>query len=210
MIDIWLLKTEELAKKIDVKHEINKLPKELKERGLKYIFDKDRLDFAAGRLLIKKALKKNMMSSSLLGEIKYSKGGKPSIAGLNFSISHSNGYLIFAHSTVSDFGIDIEKFRELDIKCFKYLFRDDEWYDIINDSNSLEKFFWFWIRKEALLKLVDCSLKDLKHLIVSEDEGVFEDEVYDFLSIDVGDDYRAVIASKGLGGVKVSCVGNEF
>lgn len=210
VIEIWTIKADDLASKIDINKEINKLPKQLKNRGLKYIFPKDRLDFIAGRLLIKKALEKNMMYSSLLGEISYSWGGKPSIEGLNFSISHSNGYIIFAHSTTLDMGIDIEYFRELDINCFKYLFRDDEWSDIINDSNSLEKFFWFWIRKEALLKLVDCSLKDLKCLIVSENKGVFDDEVYVFTHIDVGNDYRAVMASRSFVGIKVRCVGNEF
>lgn len=77
--------------------------------------------YLTGRLLLKKALYINGIFTSLFEETQYSEYGKPSLSGHNFSIHHSNWYVVLAFSTEFSDGIDIEKKKSVDLKLFRYL-----------------------------------------------------------------------------------------
>lgn len=196
MLTIWIVKTPK-NHAVWTKHRLLKeLPESLYKRANRYLEEESAIRFLTGRLLLKRAIYLNGLPTSLLEEIHYSEYGKPSLAGHNFSISHSNGYVILAFSTKFSIGIDIEKKKSINLKLFKYLFAAPEWESIIKAENPLEKFYWFWVRKEALLKAVGCSLKDLMQLEVFEHHGMFKDTYYYFESFDFDADFNGIVATK--------------
>ncbi|WP_415376421.1 4'-phosphopantetheinyl transferase family protein [Patiriisocius sp. Uisw_017] len=173
---------------------LKNLPESTWERANRYLDKVDSLSYITGRLLLKKALFKNGISTSLLEEIRYSELGKPSFTTYNFSISHSNWYVALIFGTKFSVGIDIEKKKNIDLKLFNYLFTQTEWSSIIEAKNSLERFYWFWVRKEALLKAAGCALKDLKQLEVFEHHGMYKDKRYYFESFYFDVDFNGIIA----------------
>lgn len=175
---------------------LKNLPKSLQERAKRYLDEESSLSYSAGRLLLKRALSENGLPASLLEEIGYSEQGKPSFKVHNFSISHSNGYVVLAFSTNFSVGIDIEKRKTIDLKLFNYLFTAQEWASILDARNSLERFYWFWIRKEALLKAVGCTLKELKQLKVYEHYGTYKKKHYYFKPFDFDPDFNGIVATE--------------
>jgi 4'-phosphopantetheinyl transferase len=154
------------------------------------------MSYSAGRLLLKRALFENGLPAALLEEICYSEQGKPSFKAHNFSISHSNGYVALLFGTNFSVGIDIEKKKAIDLKLFNYLFTALEWTSILNAEHSLERFYWFWVRKEALLKATGCTLKDLKQLEVFEHYGMYKEKHYYFKSFNFDPEFNAIVATE--------------
>jgi 4'-phosphopantetheinyl transferase len=175
---------------------LKNLPKRLQDRAKRYLDEESSLSYSAGRLLLKKALYENELPASLLEEIGYSEQGKPSFKDHNFSISHSNGYVVLAFNTNFSVGIDIEKKKTIDLKLFNYLFTALEWASILDAKNSLDKFYWFWTRKEALLKVAGCTLKDLKQLEVYQHYGMYKEKRYYFESFDFDPDFNGIVATE--------------
>lgn len=194
MQNIWIVKIPKNNTILTKEIALLNLPKAFSDRANRYLNEESSLSYLTGRLLLKKALYINKISLSLLEEIHYSEYGKPSLAGLNFSISHSNWYVVLALSTKLSIGIDIEKKKNIELKLFKYLFTEPEWKSIIQAENSLERFYWYWVRKEALLKAVGCSLKDLKQLEVLEHHGMHNGKRYYFQPFDFDTDFNGVVA----------------
>lgn len=173
---------------------LEKLPKSLHNRAYRYVNEESALHYILGRLMLKRALFEHKLPAVLIEEISYSKEGKPSFTNYNFSISHSSGYVSLIFGTNSSVGIDIEKMKTLELKSFEYLFTELEWKSISDTKNSLERFYWFWVRKEALLKAVGCTLKDLKKLKVFEHYGTYKDKYYYFESFEFDSDYNGIVA----------------
>ena len=173
---------------------LKNLPKTLQEKANRYLDEADSLSYSTGRLLLKKALFENGLPASFLEEIRYSEEGKPSFIDHNFSISHSNGYVVLVFGTTFSVGIDIEKKKTIDLKLFNYLFTELEWKSILDTENSLERFYWFWVRKEALLKAAGCTLKDLKQLAVFEHYGTYKGKRYYFESFDFDPEFNGIVA----------------
>lgn len=195
MQKIWIVQVPENNVLYTKETLLKKLPKVLWEKASRYLDKESSLSFIIGRLLLKKALIKNGLPPSLLEEIRYSQHGKPSILTHNFSISHSNWYVVLVFGTNSPIGIDIEKKKNVNLKLFKYLFTEQEWKHILEAQNSLEKFFWFWVRKEALLKAAGCALKELKLLEVLEHHGMYNGTRYYFKPFDFNLDFNGMVAT---------------
>lgn len=196
MQKIWIVKLPENDSHSLKEQLLEKLANPFKERASRYLDIESSLCFITGRLLLKKVLTKNNISSKLLDELQYSKEGKPSFLDYNFSISHSNWYVSLVFGTAFSVGIDIEKKKDIDLNLFKYLFTEQEWKSIMEAENSLEKFYWFWVRKEALLKAVGCSLKDLKRLEIFEHFGIYKEKRYYFKTFDFDADFNGIIATE--------------
>ncbi len=194
MQKIWIVKVPENNAVFTKERLQENLPKAFYKRANRYLNKESSWSYITGRLLLKKALFKNGLSTSLLEEIRYSEHGKPSFVDYNFSISHSNGYVVLIFGTEFTVGIDIEKKKNIDLKLFNYLFTELEWKSIVEAENSLERFYWFWVRKEALLKAAGCTLKDLKQLEVLEHQGMYKDKRYYFESFDFDADFNGVVA----------------
>ncbi len=196
MHKIWLLEIQENDLVFTKESLLNKLPKALHSRADRYLSTASSLAYIGGRLLLKKALLENGFPSSLLEEISYSKQGKPMINGLNFSISHSNRYVSFLCSTAFSVGIDIEMKKNIDLKLFEYLFTVQEWQSIVNAENSLARFYWYWVRKEALLKAAGCALNALKELQVFESHGFYKEKRYYFKSFEFDPNFNGMLATE--------------
>lgn len=173
---------------------LKSLPKSLCIKANRYLDVASSIDYITGRLLLKYALIKNGFSESLLENISYSTHGKPSLKGLNFSISHSNGYVVFVCSTENSLGIDIEMKKNIDLKLFEYLFTEWEWSLIMTAKNKQEQFYWYWVRKEALLKASGCALHELKDLEVFEHHGIYKEKRYYFKAFDFDADFNGMLA----------------
>jgi len=194
MQKIWMVRLSEIDTFYTREILLKNLPKVLTERAYRYVCEESAQSYIVGRLLLKKALVENNLSTSLLEEIHYSEQGKPSLKDLYFSISHSKGYVVLVFGTNFSVGIDIEYKKDIDLKLFKYLFTKKEWKIIVKDENPIERFFWYWVRKESLLKAVGCTLKDLKYLNVSENSGSFKSKHYYFKAFDFDVDFNGVVA----------------
>ena len=196
MQKIWIVKTPKNNTLHTKELLLKKLPKSLWIKANRYINIESSLNYIVGRLLLKKALITNKLPISLLEEIHYSEHGKPSFLNHNFSISHSNGYVSLVFGTKYSIGIDIEKKKVIDLALFHYLFTKDEWVSIKEDQNSLERFYWFWVRKEALLKASGSSIKQLKQLIVQEHQGMYKEKKYHFTPFKFDSDYNGIVATE--------------
>lgn len=173
---------------------LKNLPKAYQERAQRYLDEESSLSYSTGRLLLRKVLFENGLPASLLEEIRYSEQGKPSFIHHNFSISHSNGYVAIIFSTDFSVGIDIERKKTVDLKLFNYLFTELEWNSILDATDSLERFYWFWVRKEALLKAAGCTLIDLKQLKVFEEYGMYHNKRFYFKSFDFDSNFNGIVA----------------
>ncbi len=178
MKEIWIVCLSKELKKYTDDQLLKYLPDSIVNRALRYLDRGDFLSFVTGRLLLRKAILASEYSKFSIEDITYSENGKPSIDGFNFSISHSNGYVVLVFGANIQIGIDIEKRKDVDLKFFKYLFTDLEWNNIIQNKIPLDKFYWYWVRKEALLKAVGCSLKELKELEVYDNYGIYKGQKY--------------------------------
>lgn len=196
MQKIWIIKIPKNDTSFTKEALLKNLPKSFKERADRYLSKESSMSYIVGRLLLKKALLDNKLSTSLLEEIHYSEHGKPSLMSHNFSISHSNWYVTLVFSTEFSIGIDIENKKRIDLKLFSYLFTVPEWKSIMEADNSLDRFYWFWVRKEALLKAVGCALKDLKQLAVSAHFGIYKGKRYYFESFDFDPDFNGIVATE--------------
>lgn len=196
MQKIWLVKIDENEAVFTKEKLLEHLPKSLQSKAMRYLDTESAMSYIIGRLLLKNALVINGFSASLLEDISYSEHGKPYLKGLNFSISHSNGYVILIFGTESSVGIDIEKKRNIDLKLFEYLFTGQEWKSILTANNSTERFYWYWVRKEALLKAAGCTLKALKQLEIYEHHGIYKGKRYFFDSFDFNTEFNGVLATE--------------
>ncbi len=196
MQKIWVVKMKEndsfLTKEVLLKN----LPESIYYRANRYLDTESSLSYVTGRLLLKKVLIENEISTTLLEKIHYSEHGKPSFTDYNFSLSHSNWYVVLIFGTKISVGIDIEKKKDIDLNLFKYLFTDTEWKSIMEAENSLERFYWFWVRKEALLKAAGCALKDLKQLEINEHYGIFKEKRYYFKTFDFDPEFNGIVATE--------------
>jgi len=194
MHPIWILKIEENDLRFSKELLLEKLPETLSVKANRYLDTQSALSFIGGRLLLKNALTQKGLSSSLLEKIRYSEHGKPSFEGHHFSLSHSNWYVVLVFGTAFPVGIDIEMKKNIDLKLFEYLFTTEEWNTIVTAKNSMDRFYWFWVRKEALLKAVGCSLKALKELEVFEDYGIYKNKHYYFEPFEFNTSFNGMIA----------------
>ena len=140
--------------------------------------DKDR--FSLGRYLIRTILPKYKPELTPLFELDFTLTNKPFIqnSAIHFNLAHSGNWVALAVSNKT-VGVDIELIKPItDIEeVMKPCFNDSEIETIVNSSDSLNSFYKFWTRKEAILKatgqgiatnLLDINVLDGEHFIELE------------------------------------------
>lgn len=121
-----------------------------KEKAKRFKNEKDQLLSLGAAYLMKKYLPN--------GEIKITDTGKPYLPnGPFFNVSHSGEYVVFASSSNSEVGIDIERIDENKLDGIRYVLDEEE--KKISDSGLL---FQIWSNKESLIKCSSNGLKDIK------------------------------------------------
>ena len=108
----------------------------------------DRKRTLAGRYLLKKMIRELYGREKFT--VKLNENGKPYLDFCYFSISHSGDFAVCA---VSDFpvGVDIERMQQLK-KREKYMLFTPIESEYVNKSDSLNRFYTLWTRKEAYIK----------------------------------------------------------
>ena len=152
------------SERFQKEHELNKLleelPKNMHERALRYHFKRDAYNYVLGRLLLKKGLTAIGLDSQFQN-ISFQKDGKPTIEGAHFSISHSDNLVVCVISIEGIIGIDVEKEKQINLENFKPWFTNIEWADINNAHYPIQKFYWYWTRKESIIKALGIKLSYL-------------------------------------------------
>lgn len=176
---------------------LEKLPLNMHEKALRYKFKEDAYDFVVGRLLLKKGLEELGMGDQLQN-ITYQKSEKPYLKDVFFNISHSGNLVVCALSTEGMIGIDIEKIKEVKLDDFDAWFSKKEWTEINNASSPLQKFYWYWTRKESIIKALGVTLSYLHKIEVdaTKDHFIENGKKWYLKDLDFGSGYCGALCSE--------------
>ena len=112
------------------------------------------------------------------------KNGKLYLARHNdiyVNLSHSGDYAACVSSS-SPVGIDIQKYRECDIKTAKRFFSPDETAFIESSSDLTDAFFFVWTRKESLTKAAGKGIAvNMRMFSVLDPRVTFDGNLYKFI-----------------------------
>ena len=87
-------------------------------------------------------------------DIKYNQYGKPFIInGLNFSISHTRGFVCCATS-LSPVGVDAEYIRPINPNIINKVCGAEEKRAVLEAENVTTEFFKYWTLKESYIKMI--------------------------------------------------------
>ncbi len=129
-----------------------------RERSGRFMFDKDRQTYIAAHAvlrLILKAFGGDELSSQEFSRGEFGKPYLPAKTGVYFSLSHSRDRIALAFDRDREMGIDVEWHNpEIDVKEVGSRVYSASEMDYISagGSNSAERFYQLWTRKEALIK----------------------------------------------------------
>lgn len=105
-----------------------------------------------GKLLLMHGLK-FLSTGESIANLRYNAYGRPFfLSGADFNISHSGKFVICAISLNHRVGIDIEEIRPVSVEDFASQWLPAENEDIIRSSNQIWKFYYYWTRKESVIK----------------------------------------------------------
>ena len=131
-------------------------------RANRFLFDRDRIRFIAGRSALRTILGRYLDLPAEAVEFSYNAFGKPALAqsqralGPSFNLSHSSQIAVLAVSQNTALGIDIErkrrtvKFRALAARFFSET--ESRFLAQLPDIRLEHTFFQIWTCKEAYLK----------------------------------------------------------
>ncbi|HLO49784.1 MAG TPA: 4'-phosphopantetheinyl transferase superfamily protein [Kamptonema sp.] len=135
-----------------------------KIRAERFHFERHKYSFIASRGILRAILSRYLNIKPHQLQFEYGTRGKPEIAEscsekkLKFNLSHSDKIALYAITTTSAIGIDIEKYRPLDdaeqIAERFFTARECAWLSEIPPSEKQAAFFSLWTCKEAYLKAI--------------------------------------------------------
>jgi 4'-phosphopantetheinyl transferase len=174
-----------------------KLPSNMHKRALRYKFKADAYDFIVGRLLLKKGLE-DLGRGDDLPYIQIQKSGKPHLKDIDFNISHSDNRVVCVLSTKGVVGIDIERIKEIDFGDFDAWFSKTEWREIKDAKSPIEKFYWYWTRKESIIKAlgVDLSYLHKIELDATKDHFIQNGNKWFLKDVDFGKEFCGALCSE--------------
>lgn len=187
--------------KVPEKEEFDKLlvelPEHIAERAHRFKFEKDAYNLIQGRILLKKGLE-NLGLLDQFEKIKYQKNGKPILEKVFFNISHTENLVVCAISDEGEIGIDVEKVKTVELYDFKPWFTKAEWAVINKSTSPIEKFYWYWTRKESIIKALGINLSYLHQieLDASKDYFLEKDKKWYLKSLDFGAGYQGALCSE--------------
>jgi 4'-phosphopantetheinyl transferase len=131
-------------------------------RAGQFYFERDRKRFIAGRGLLRIILGRYLAISPDRVQLHYGLTGKPALAasqgrqGIEFSVSHSRGLILYAVTCNRRIGIDVEHVRAIpnadDIAQRIFSLREYAAFRALPLEQRQAAFFCGWTRKEAYLK----------------------------------------------------------
>ena len=198
LIDLTLFTadTKSLVMEQRLNELLQDLPVSLHARALRYKSEESSYNYVVGRLLLKRGLTAFNIEAGL-EDVEFSASGKPTLPNLEFNISHSDSQVVCAFSRSGSIGVDLEKVKPVDFNDFTSMFTANEWKAIHSSANSLQIFYWFWTRKESIIKALGLSLSYLHQieLDVSSTEFIVDGKTWFLRELEIGQDFIAMICS---------------
>lgn len=175
MIYIYQADSAMVSKSNSLKDLLEVLPESMHERALRYKSEQAGYNFVIGRMLLKEGLKKLGIVDEF-EKIGFHPTGKPFLKKAFFNISHSDSKVVCAITTQGEIGIDIEKVKPIELDNFKTFFMEKEWKEINSSSSPLDKFYWYWTRKESIIKALGVNLSYLHQIEIDPAKNLFFDQ----------------------------------
>lgn len=162
--------------------------------------EEDRKRKLTGELLIREMIRKEGQLESDQITITRTSSGKPVFqdSGLYFNISHSGEWV---YGVIDDHpvGIDVEKIRPVQSSVLDFIATEKELKNFtsdilgqktIEDRKNLYEFFSLWTKKEAYIKCIGQTLKNIRNLKIDDDQ-------YDFYQ-EINEDYLITVCRKNI------------
>ncbi len=196
MFKIYHTNSLNIQEKYSLAELLMNMPVAVKERALRYKFEADAYQLVVGRLLLKYGLKEMGMVNRL-AQITYNENDKPKLENVSFNISHSGDMVVCVLSDDGQIGIDIEQYKQLNLSDFEAFFTPKEWGSINKAPLPLEKFFWYWTRKESIIKSMGVNLSYLHQIEIDASQNYFSNEgqIWFLQDFDVLPGYYGAICS---------------
>lgn len=197
MIYIYQVDSASIRAKKPLEALLLNLPKSMHDRALRYKREVDAYNFVLGRMLLKKGLLE-LGQVSKIDQIRFQEDGKPYLDSVHFNISHSDDLVVCAISEKSRIGIDVEKRKEIILQNFRPWFSNKEWEDINAGKNKKEKFYWYWTRKESVIKALGVNLSYLHKIELDTNQDFFIEggKRWYLKKVDFGLEYTGAICSE--------------
>ncbi len=148
-----------------------------RDRAGRFRFPIHRKRFTASRGILRILLGRYLNVAPELLSFAYGAHGKPAVlnGSLHFNVSHSEGQALFAFSSTSPLGVDLERIRPLRdvLTLAASVFSPDEVraFEALAPEHRDAAFFKGWTRKEAVIKALGSGLSyPLREWSVSLDE----------------------------------------
>lgn len=182
---------------------IEKMPEAIQSRALRYKFEPDGYHFVIGRLLLKHGLRE-MGRGDQLAQITYLENDKPNLDHISFNISHSGNLVVCILAEQGQIGIDIEQHKQLELSDFEFFFTSNEWSDINKAPSPLQKFFWYWTRKESIIKALGVNLSYLHQIEIDASKDRFSQNgrLWYLQDLDFGEGYYGALCTDAKGQVQ--------
>ncbi len=151
-----------------------------------------------GRALLMKALVHRDYSDDAIKTIIYSPNGKPGISGApQFNISHSGARAVCAIGNESDIGVDIELYREIELRDFQLALSPEEDNHLRNSPRMSRQFLELWTQKESICKAQGGGLSiNLKSVCPENGKAQINDQTYFIKEVNIAPDYLCSIATR--------------
>ncbi|HEU4522655.1 MAG TPA: 4'-phosphopantetheinyl transferase superfamily protein [Thermoanaerobaculia bacterium] len=136
---------------------------EERARAQRFVFDRDRRRFVAGRTILRNLLSARLGVSPARVDLVAGANGKPEVrgSGVRFNLSHCEDLAVYAFSS-HEIGVDVEAIRPMpDVDAIASGFfsrREREAFSRLRPSDRVVGFFNCWTRKEAFFKALGSGL----------------------------------------------------
>lgn len=193
---IILLHIDKYLDKSQIENHIHSWPEKVKSHILSFQQSKDYNSSFWGKILLLFAFQQNqkVWNWDLL---EWTDKDKPFLIdhSLFFNISHSGEYVLLGIDQ-KNIGVDIEMHRPVRLELFNRQFHPDEWSQIRQAKDPLEKFFQFWSIKEAAIKADGRGVEVLSKTVIDSDKIIkIEDQTCYYQYFDILDGYSMAVTS---------------
>lgn len=168
-IHIWLADLDRLYPVLSPLEAL--LSADEQERGQRFRFALHQQRFMAGRGILRLLLSQYLNVAPQALMFQYGAHGKPALAAshslLQFNLSHADNLAVYAIGSAKAIGIDLEKFREVQVQDLaERFFSPQEAAALLRLKPELQQstFFRYWTAKEALLKATGEGLSALSQV----------------------------------------------
>lgn len=156
-VDIWRWDLDRPAAELATLRPL--LSQDENARAARFVFDRDRNRFIAGRAVLRRILGRYLAKEPESLRFSYNGFGKPWLTGerawsLHFNLSHAGGVAALAVSHLHEIGIDIEERKPLKEDIARRFFSAAEYGELreLSGRDYIEAFYRCWTRKEAFVK----------------------------------------------------------